>query len=444
MGSDDALRRARSGSGEVRIVRQGTGSSRGLRECGNTRLAMKVRIGIALFTVSFFCAILPLAGQEARGTLLGRITDPTGAVIVGAKVSITNTATSVHYSAETSGSGDYILPFLIPGPYSLTAEMTGFKTSTRADIAVRESDRITIDITMQVGSASDSIQVTGETPLVDTSTASMGQVVEIRTTLDLPTKVSMVLAMLVPGVTFTPQTAAYIRPFDTGSPSTISVNGVRSGNNEFMLDGANNTQGQQVAYSPPQALVEEFKVQTATFDAAFGFMPGAAVNMTLKSGTNQLHGQANYFIQNPALNANNYFGLAAGKPAMRIHRGSASLTGPVDIPKVYDGHNKTFFTAGFEYIYSFDPSPWVVESVPTPAERGGDFSSLLKLGANYQIYNPFSTTPVGNGQFSRTPLPNNMVPASQINPVAANIAKLWDPPNQQGTADGTNNYRSDE
>ena len=112
----------------------------------------------------------------------------------------------------------------------------------------------------------------------------------------------------------------------------------------------------------------------------------------------------------------------------------------MDIPKVYNGHNKTFFTAAFEWIYSFDPSPWVVESVPTAAERTGNFSSLLNVGSNYQIYDPFSTTPAGNGQFSRNPLPNNIIPPSQINPVAANIAKLWDTPNQQGTADGTNNY----
>jgi len=403
---------------------------------------MRFCTAIWLVMVVLVCTALPLAGQEARGTLLGRLTDPTGAVMVGAKVDVTNTATAVHYSATTNGSGDYILPFLIPGPYNIRAEMQGFKTYTRSGIAVRESDRITIDVAMEVGQASESIRVTAETPLVDTSTASMGQVVESRTILDLPTKDSMVLVMatLVPGVTFTPQTAAYIRPFDTGSPSTMSVNGVRQLNNEFMVDGANNTQGGQIAYSPPQAVVEEFKVQTATFDAAFGFMPGAAVNMTLKSGTNQLHGQVNYFIQNPALNANNYFRVATGKPDMRIHRMSASLTGPVYIPKVYNGHNKTFFTAAFEWIYSFDPSPWVVESVPTQAERAGDFSSLLKLGANYQIYNPFSTTPVGNGQFSRTPLPNNVIPPSQINPVAANIAKLWDPSNQQGTADGTNNY----
>jgi hypothetical protein len=403
---------------------------------------MKVCTATSLVIGLLFCAVLPLAGQEARGTLLGRVTDPTGAVIVGAKVDLTNTATGVHYTATTNGDGDYILPFLIPGPYSLTSEMQGFKKSTRSGIAVRESERITMDVSMELGQASESVQVTGETPLVDTSTASMGQVVESRTILDLPTKDSMVLVMatMVPGVTFTPQTAAYIRPFDTGSPSTISVNGVRSGNNEFMVDGANNTQGGQVAYSPPQAVVEEFKVQTATFDAAFGFMPGAAVNMTLKSGTNDLHGQVNYFMQNPALNANNFFRVAAGKPDMRIHRMSASLTGPVDIPGVYNGHNKTFFMAAFEWIYSFDPSPWVVESVPTSAERTGNFSNLLGIGSQYQIYDPYSTAAVGNGQFSRTPLPNNVIPSSQINPVAANIAKLWDQPNQAGPADGTNNY----
>ena len=403
---------------------------------------MKAWRAISIVAGLLLGAVLPLVAQEARGTLLGRVTDSTGAVIVGAKVDATNIATGVHYAGSTNGEGDYLLPFLIPGTYTVTAEMSGFKSYSRSGIGVRQSDRITVDITMEVGSATERLSVTAEVPLVDTSTASMGQVVDSRTILDLPTKDSMVLvlATMVPGVTFTPQTTAYIRPFDTGSPSSMSVNGVRQLNNEFMVDGANNTQGGQIAYSPPQAVVEEFKVQTATFDAAFGFMPGAAVNMTLKSGTNELHGQGNYFIQNPALNANNYFRLAAGKPAMRIHRMSASLTGPVEIPKIYNGRNKTFFMAGFEWIYSFDPSPWVVESVPTPAQRAGDFSSLLKLGPNYQIYDPFSTVPVGNGQFSRSPLPNNIIPAAQINPVAANIAKLWDLPNQQGTADNTNNY----
>ena len=295
---------------------------------------------------------------------------------------------------------------------------------------------------MQVGEASQSVQVSTEAPILDTSTASMGQVITSQAIADLPTKDGMVLvlATLSPGVIFTPESAAYIRPFDTSSPSSMSMNGVRNGNNEFMVDGSNNMQGTQIAYSPPQAVVSEFKVQTSTFDAAYGFMPGAAVNMTLKTGTNALHGSAAYFMQNPVMNSNNYFRLVSGKPQNRIHRTSDSLTGPLYIPKLYNGRNKTFFTLGFEWIYSFDPSPWVVEAVPTPAERKGDFSSLLAIGPQYQIYDPFSTTPASGGQFSRTPLAGNIIPASQINKVAANMAPLWDPPNQAGTIDGTNNY----
>ncbi len=380
-------------------------------------------------------ALSPLQGQEARGTLLGRVTDATGSVIIGAKVEGVNADSGVHFTSTTNGSGDYILPFLIPGPYSLTVESRGFKTYRRVGIVVRESDRVTIDMAMEIGEASQSVQVNAETPLLDTSTASMGMVVERRAITDLPSKDGMVLIMatLTPGVTFTPQTAAYVRPFDTSSPSTMSVNGTRSGSNEFMVDGASNMQGTQIAYSPPQTVIEEFKVQTATFDASFGFMPGAAMNMTLKSGGNAVHGEVNYLMQNPKLNADNYFRVAAGKPDMRIHRTSAGLTGPVYLPKLYNGHNKTFFTLGYEWIYSFDPSPWVVEAVPTPAQRTGDFSSLLAISPQYQIYDPYSTAPAAGGLFSRAPLPNNIIPAGRINPVSAKIASLWDLPNQRRT-----------
>jgi hypothetical protein len=403
---------------------------------------MKVPKIIWLAMAAPFCCQVVALAQEARGTILGRVSDATNAVIVGAKVTATNTATAVRYSSPTNASGDYILPFLIPGAYELSVESPGFKTYSRGAITIRESDRVTLDISMEVGDASQTVAVMAEAPILDTSTASMGQVIESRAIADLPSKDGMVLIMatLSPGVTFTPQSAAYVRPFDTSSPSTMSVDGTRNGSNEFMVDGSSNMQGQQIAYSPPQSVVEEFKVQTATFDAAFGFMPGAAVNMTLKSGTNALHGSANYYMQNPKLNSDNFFRVAAGKPNMRIHRINSGLTGPVYIPKIYNGRNKTFFTAGFEWIYSFDPSPWVVESVPTPAQRSGDFSSLLKIGSQYQIYDPYSTVPAAGGIFTRTQLPNNIIPPSQINPVAAKIANLWELPNQQGTVDGTNNY----
>src|SRR5204863_2898610 len=181
-------------------------------------------------------------------------------------------------------------------------------------------------------------------------------------------------------------------------------------------------QGTQVAYSPPPRVVSEFKVQAATFDASSGFMGGASVNMSLKSGGNAMHGQIYYFMQNPVLNADKYFRLAVGKPQFRLYRWGGSASGPIEIPKLYNGRNKTFFMYGYEGIWSFDPSPWVVESVPTAAMRSGDLSNLLALGAIYQIYDPLSIQPTGTGTFSRQPLPGNKIPANRINPIGARIA----------------------
>ena len=141
------------------------------------------------------------------------------------------------------------------------------------------------------------------------------------------------MATLAPGVIFTPESAGYVRPFDTSSPSTMSIDGTRSGSNQFMMDGAPNMQGTQVAYSPPPGVVEEFKVQAANFDASSGFMGGASINMSLKSGTNNLHGQIYYFMQNPVLNADKYFRLAVGKPQFRLYRWGGSVSGPDQDPE---------------------------------------------------------------------------------------------------------------
>ena len=388
-------------------------------------------------------AHLPLQSQEARGTLLGRVTDSTDAIVAAAQVTITNVDTGVRFSSVTNKTGDYIFPLLVPGRYTVTVEHAGFKTQTRNNIMVRVNDQVTIDMALEVGNAAQTVNVNAETPLLDTSSASMGHVVDSRTILELPLKDGMVLTMatLAPGVIFTPESAGYVRPFDTSSPSTMSIDGTRSGSNQFMMDGAPNMQGTQVAYSPPPGVVEEFKVQAANFDAGSGFMGGASINMSLKSGTNSLHGQIYYFMQNPALNADKYFRLAVGKPQFRLYRYGGSVSGPIEIPKLYSGRNRTFFMYGYEGIWSFDPSPWVVESVPTAAMRNGDFSSLLALGSRYQIYDPYSTVPAGNGRFSRQPLQGNIIPQSRINPAARAIASLWDAPNQPGTIDGTNNYQ---
>jgi len=178
------------------------------------------------------------------------------------------------------------------------------------------------------------------------------------------------------------------------------------------------------------------------FDASYGYMAGATINLSLKSGTNKLNGQLYYFNQNAALGANLFFNNAKGqqKAVMGLHRWGATVSGPVVLPKLINGRNKLFFMFGYEGLKSFDPTPFGVAAVPTDAERTGNLGGLLALGTNYQIYDPYSSTPTTGGLYSRQPLPGNIVPASQINPAAAAIAKLWDEPNLAGTASGLNNY----
>ena len=400
---------------------------------------MKVLRALCCVSLAASC----VDAQEARGTLLGRVTDQSDAVVSGAKVEALNTDTGVRLNSVTNRSGDYIFPLLVPGPYSIKVENQGFKTVTRSGIVVRVNDQVAINLSLEVGQSSQTVNVSAETPLLDTSSAAIGFVVDSKQIMEMPLKDGMVLTMatLAPGVIFTPESAGYVRPFDTGSPSTMSIDGTRSGSNQFMMDGAPNMQGTQVAYSPPPGVVDKFKVQAATFDASSGFMGGASINMSLKSGTNALHGQIYEFTQNPVLNADRFFRLLSGKPQFRLYRWGGSASGPVVLPKLYNGRNRTFFMYGYEGIWSFDPSPFIVEAVPNAAERTGDFSALLNtFGSRYQIYDPFSIAAAGNGRFSRSPVPGNRLPASQINPVSRNIANLWELPNQPGTADGTNNF----
>ena len=217
---------------------------------------------------------LPLAAQEARGTLLGRVTDSTDAVSPGRQGRSARTSIPASdFSFVNQSNRRLHFSAAGPGTYSVKVEHPGFKTYTRTGIVVRVNDQVAINVDLEIGQASaDGARSKRETPLLDTSSASMGQVVESRTINELPLKDGMVLTMAhsAPGVIFTPESAGYVRPFDTSSPSTMSIDGTRSGSNQFMMDGAPNMQGTQIAYSPPPGVVEEFKVQSATFDASFG------------------------------------------------------------------------------------------------------------------------------------------------------------------------------
>jgi len=381
--------------------------------------------------------------QETRGQILGRVVDPSGAVVPGAPVRAVNTATGVETSSTTNENGDYVLPFLISGTYRVTVQTRGFKESVENNVQVRIAEKITLNITLEVGQQTESVQVTGGAELVEAATATMGSVINARQIAELPLKDGnpIMLGYLAAGVQNL-ATGGWSRPFDNSSPSSMAVNGTRTGTNEFTMDGAPNSQSGSVAFIPPTESVQEFKIQTATFDASMGYTTSAVINVSLKSGTNSVHGSLWEFFQNTDLTANDYFNNKAGIPRVTkdLNRWGVSAGGPLYLGKLHDGRNKTFWMYTYEGIHDRAIETPATGSVPTAAELGGDFSALTKISSQYTIYDPATTTPASGGLFSRTPFPNNVIPTSRINAVGAKIAGYYTPGNQAGQADGTNNF----
>lgn len=404
-------------------------------------------IAFALLVIGLSFSVSSPA-QETRGQILGRVLDPSGAMVVDAKVVGRNNATNVATSTSTNSVGDFLLPFLLPGTYTVSAEKPGFRKSVLQGIAVQVADKISLDLSLEIGPASESVQVTTQAPLLQLSSASTGAVIDNRRILDLPLKDgnAIMLSTLAPGVSnLTSAGVGRSRPFDNSSISAVGVDGVAASNNDFTLDGAPNTEQSIVALPPPAEIVQEFRIQASSFDASQGFTPGAVINVSLKSGTNTLHASTYYFNQNAAFSANSFFNNLGGVPRIPtyLHRFGANASGPVFFPKIYNGRNRTFWMFGYEQLRDYAPETPVSTAVPTPKEKIGDFSDLLKIGSQYQIYDPSSTTPAPGGRFSRIPIPGNIIPTSRLSPAALKIAALWDPANQPGTIDGSNNlYQS--
>lgn len=398
-----------------------------------------------------FCALAfsaaNLWSQETRGIILGRVVDPSGAVMVNAEIRATNAETGVVATARTNESGNYSLPYLLAGMYTVQAEMTGFKRVVRENVQVRIRESVELNLQMQLGETSETVHVTAETPLLSTAEVSLGQVIDSRLIADLPSfgGSPLDLVHLAPGVMNS--TDLRVRKTNqVGAASSFSVDGASAASNDFTIDGVPNTMKyytntSYVAFVPPQTSVSEFKVQTASFDAAIGHSMGALVNVSTKSGTNDLHGVASYVMQNSALNAPTIFQNRAGTkvPVYQDHRYGISVGGPVLVPKVYDGRNRTFWFYAWERN-TFGTPQQFTSTVPTAAYRTGDLSALLKLGANYQLYDPFTTTPAAGGRFTRQPIPGNIIPASRLDPVALKMMQYWPLPNQPGSSEGRNNW----
>jgi hypothetical protein len=394
------------------------------------------------------------AAQESRATLIGRVTDPSGAIISGAAVRAINIATNAEVASSTNESGNYEIPYLLSGVYTVIVEMPRFKKSVRRGIQLRVGDRVTLDFTMAVGDVAETVTVTEETPLLEASSADMGLVMEQRRVQELPVVGGnpFYLTRLSAGVLASGGRSAG-NAMDNGSATGIIVNGTRTNASEATVDGSPVMTNRSSSFAPPQDLVQEFKVNTATYDAAIGHAAGATTNVSMKSGTNSLHATGfldnsntravpwltNRFLYDPR-NQLSEIERQRQIPSWLHRRWGATMIGPVWLPKIYNGHNRTFWTFGYEHLRVYRNLSFT-GTVPTEAQRRGDFSSLLKLGTRYQIYDPFTTVPAANGRFSRQPVPGNIVPANRIDPVGSKIAGYYPAPNQPGqNAEDTNNF----
>ena len=404
--------------------------------------SVQVVLSLAMFAVSLY------SQQDARGTVSGHVSDTAGASVAGASVKIANVATGVEIAIKTNETGNYTVPFLTPGVYTVAVESAGFRKFLRENVQVRVGDVVTVDVPLTVGDVSETVNVTAETPLLQTAEASLGQVVDERRIMELPlfSGNAMEFALLAPGTVNGTDMRLRKAPFNN-APSQFSTDGSGLFNNEFNIDGVVNTFSDgtnvRVAFSPPQASLSEFKVQTSVFDASLGHTTGSVVNISTKSGTNDIHGSAWWWLRHSKLDTPTIFQNRANQtlPLYQDNRYGVAAGGPVLIPKLYNGKNKTFWFWTYEANKFGDPNVGAAQStVPREAWRNGDFSDLLRLGSNYQLYDPATIQPAANGTFSRQPFAGNIIPPSRISPVAKNILALYPLPNLPGAANGANNY----
>ena len=342
------------------------------------------------------------SAQEFRSTLSGVVRDSGGRVIPKAPIQAVNVDTGANVSTVTGDTGEFTLPFLPPGRYTVSCEVSGFKKFSQKDVAITADQRVSLDIVLQVGSITETVTVSAGAKMLATGTASVGQSVVSEHLADMPMagRAPMVMTRLAMGVADQANPAYNPRPFDTSGTSTYSIGGGRSTTNELLLDGLPNMANYRVvAYNPPIDAAEEVRVEVFESDAAYGDTGGGTINIITKSGTNLFHGTIGEFNQTGSLSANQFFLNAAGikRPVSRYNQWGGSASGPVWIPKVFDGKNKLFWFFDYDAISDFRPSATVSTTltVPTPAMRNGDFSGLLPYGTAYQLYDPSTAVAVG-------------------------------------------------
>ncbi len=401
--------------------------------------AMSIRFG-------FVAAIVPflLSAQDFRSTLEGTISDPTQAAVAGAAVTLRNTETGQERSAVSGSDGGYLFQFLAPGKYALTVKAPGFRTNVRQGLELAVTQTRREDVAMQLGDTAETVNVVADVAVVETDSTALGTAIrqEIRDNLPLKGRSSLFMFTLTPGVVNN-RYGEDTRPNDTITNIFFSANGAPVAATDVFVDGAANTvnvnRGVNISqWVPSVDSISEFKLEMGTLSAEYGRSGGSITNIVIRSGTNALHGTAYEFFRNSALDANLYFARGQGRKlaAFGANTFGFSLGGPVLIPKLYDGRNKTFWFTSYEGAREGNGQDNTL-TVPSARMRTGDFSEVQQA-----IYDPFSVAAV-NGTPTRTPFAGNQVPANRQDPVALKIMSFWPTPNRPGASAAqpwVNNY----
>lgn len=395
------------------------------------------RSGLLRTGLMILCAQPLVWGQSYTAAVRGVVTDPTGASVPRASVVVTDVDRNVQHRTVTDEAGRYVVPALPPGNYSLTVEAPGFKKYVRGAFPLAVQQQATLDVQLEVGEVTATVEVAAQAPLLNTTIANLGQVIENTYIISLPNigRTPMALTYLTPGVV-----GSGGRRGDNNT--NFVANGARNSTADVLLDGVTVVTVEQnsgitdLKYAPSVDAVQEFKIQTNFFSAEYGQTGGAVVNMVTKSGTNEFHGTGYYFLRHSDLNANNWFSNRAGRarPYYRRDQFGGVMGGPVV-------KNRTFFFTTYEYTKSKSPLSYTA-TFPTLLQREGDFSQTRNTsGQLMTIYNPFDTFVNAAGNIERRPFPGNVIPKSMMDPVALKALAYFPKPNQPGAPfTETNNW----
>ncbi len=423
-----------------------------------TKKPVPKRLGLSVATFLLLCFSLTVSAwaQVDTASIVGTVKDSSGAVIPEAKVTVTDVDRGIPFVTSTSASGDYVASPLKIGRYKVTVEKQGFKTGVVGGIMLEVTQRREVNVTLEVGQMVQQVEVTAKQPLLETATSGLGEVVDVRRVLDLPLngRNFAALALGSPGVVPTEPGARNEKSFG------FSSNGGRAYQNNFLLDGIDNNSnltdllnGTSYVVQPSVDALQEFKVQTNAYTAEFGRGNGAILNAAIKSGTNEFHGTAYEFLRNDRLDARNFFDV--NRAAFQQNQFGGTIGGPIRIPNLYDGRNRSFFFFDYEGL-RIRQGGTLTDTVPTAVERMGDFSSLIDYtsptGVNDCNGKPTYTGEIFNTRLSQVssasptgvcgvpfgydssgnPVNVMTMTPSAIDSLASSLTNLWPLPNVNG------------